>query len=105
MNAICNTVSRNAGDLASYSKIAAGGFNRILQATFKDDYIVAARVPYRTTIPKHYTIASEAATLDLLHSNNLPIPRVLTYAPDGANPVGTKYILIEKLKSVPLNTQ
>ncbi|KKK12847.1 hypothetical protein ARAM_006569 [Aspergillus rambellii] len=105
LNAICNAVSRNAGDVASFSKIAEGGFNRILQATFKDGYAVIARIPYRITVPEHYAVASEAATLDLLHSNGIPVPKVLSYAPNRANPVGTEYILMEKLEGVPLSTQ
>lgn len=39
----------------------------MLQANFDDGYAVIARLPYNTTVPKHYAVASEAATLGFLH--------------------------------------
>ncbi|KAJ9374479.1 hypothetical protein DTO282F9_1375 [Paecilomyces variotii] len=103
--AICRSVSRPVSDLASIVKLAEGGFNRVLQATFNDDYAVIARIPYHTTVPKYRAVASEAATLDLLRSRGVPVPKVLGYSPDHTNPVGTEYLLLEKLDGTPLNDQ
>jgi hypothetical protein len=92
-------------DLVSITKIAEGGFNRVLQVTFNDGYAVIARLPYHSTVPKYRAVASEAATLDLLRSHGIPVPRVLGYSPDHANPVGTEYLLLEKLEGKPLSDQ
>jgi len=99
--AICRAVSRPVSDLA----LAEGGFNRVLQTTFNDDYAVIARIPYHTTVPKYRAVASEAATLDLLRSRGVPVPKVLGYSPDHTNPVGTEYLLLEKLDGTPLSDQ
>lgn len=102
---VCQAVDRPAGSLASIEKLAEGGFNRVLQATFDDGYAVIARLPYSTTVPKHYAVASEAATLDLLRSHGIPVPKVLAYSPDRTNPVGAEYTLLEKIEGTPLSNQ
>ncbi|EZF24527.1 hypothetical protein H112_03015 [Trichophyton rubrum D6] len=65
---ICQSTGRPESDLISITKLAEGGFNRVLQATFKDGYTVLARIPYHSMVPKRFVVASEAATLGLLHS-------------------------------------
>lgn len=102
---MCHSVSRPVGSLASITKLAEGGFNRVLQATFDDGYAVIARLPYNTTVPKCHTVASKASTLGLLHSHGVPVPKVLTYSPNRSNPVGTEYTLLEKIKGTPLSDQ
>jgi hypothetical protein len=102
---VCRSVSRPVGSLASITKLAEGGFNRVLQATFDEGYTVIARLPYNTTVPKSYAVASEAATLDCLHSHGVPVPKVLAYCPDSSNPVGVEYMLLEKIKGTPLSDQ
>ena len=89
--------------MVSITKLAEGGFNRVLQITFNDGYEVLARLPYKTTVPKHYTVASEAATLTLLRAHGVPVPKVLAYSPDQTNAVGTEYILLERLEGTPLS--
>ncbi|OAL73138.1 hypothetical protein A7D00_2911 [Trichophyton violaceum] len=79
-----------------------GGFNRVLQATFKDGYTVLARIPYHSMVPKRFAVASEAATLGLLHSRGLPVPRVLGYSASNSNSVGVEYLLLEKIDGSPL---
>lgn len=103
--AACRSVGRQIDGIASITKLAEGGFNRVLQITFSDGYAVLARLPYRTTAPKHYAVASEAATLGLLRSQGIPVPTVLAYSPDHANPVGTEYILLEKIGGTSLSDQ
>ncbi|KAM5441941.1 hypothetical protein MferCBS31731_003204 [Microsporum ferrugineum] len=100
--AICHTISRPASDLTSITKLAEGGFNRVIQATFNDGYAVLARIPYHSLVPKHHAVASEAATLGLLHSCGVPVPKVLGYSPDHTNPVGVEYLLLEKIDGEPL---
>lgn len=104
-NVVCHSVDRPVSSLSSITKLAEGGFNRILQATFNDGYAVIARLPYNTTVPKHYAVASEAATLGLLYSHGVPVPKVLAYSPDGSNPVGIEYMLLEKIEGAPLSVQ
>lgn len=91
--------------MASITKLAEGGFNRVLKITFNDGYAVLARLPYKTTVPKHYAVASEAATLRLLCAHGLPVPKVLAYSPDHTNAVGSEYILLELLEGTPLSEQ
>jgi aminoglycoside phosphotransferase (APT) family kinase protein len=102
---VCRSVKRPRSDLGSISKLAEGGFNRILQVKFKDSYAVIVRIPYQSTVPKCRAVASEAATLDWLYSHGLPVPQVLGYSPTQTNPVGTEYLLLEKLEGVPLSDQ
>lgn len=63
------------------------------------------RLPYNITVSKRYAVASEAATLRLLHSHGVPVPKVLAYCPDRANPVGAEYTLLEKIEGTPLSDQ
>lgn len=99
--AACHSVGRRLNGVASITKLSEGGFNRVLQITFNDGYAVIARLPYKTTVPKHHAVASEAATLALLRAHGLPVPRVLGYSPDQTNAVGTEYMLLGKLKEHP----
>lgn len=100
---ICRSVSRPVTDLASITKFAEGGFNRVLQAIFTDGHTVLARLPFRTTAPAHYAVASEAATLGFLRSHGIPVPKVLGYSSVSTNPVGTEYLLLEKVEGIPLS--
>ncbi|KAF7712895.1 Uncharacterized protein PECH_002549 [Penicillium ucsense] len=103
--AACHSVGRRLNGVASITKLAEGGFNRVLQITFNDGYAILARLPYKTTVPKHYAVASEAATLALLRAHGVPVPKVLAYSPDQTNAVGTEYILLERLEGTPLSDQ
>ncbi|PWY95459.1 phosphotransferase family protein [Aspergillus sclerotioniger CBS 115572] len=102
LHAVCRSTNRPVSDLCSVSKLAEGGLNRVLQTTYKDGYTVIARIPYRITVLKRLAVASEVATLDVLRRNGVPVPRVLGYSVDHANPVGAEYILLEKLEGQPL---
>ncbi|CEO60224.1 hypothetical protein PMG11_04862 [Penicillium brasilianum] len=82
----CHSVGRHLNGVASITKLAEPGFNRVLQITFDDGYAILARLPYKTTVPKHYAVASEAATLALLLAHGVPVPKVQTYSPDQTKP-------------------
>lgn len=100
----CN---RHTTDITSFTKLSEGGFNRIFQTIFSDGKCVLARLPYPSTMPRHYTVASEAATLDFLRGQGIRTPEVYSYCSrtgeDGdANSVGAEYIIMEKLDGIPL---
>ncbi|RAK95537.1 phosphotransferase family protein [Aspergillus ibericus CBS 121593] len=89
-------------DIKSLSKLAEGGFNRVLQITMLDNTQVLVRLPYPSTEPKKMAVASEVATLALLRAHGLPVPRVYAYSTDAKNAVGSEYIIMEKLPGRPL---
>lgn len=101
-SAICSSLGRPLEELQSLEKLAEGGFNRILQATFSDGKEVLARLPFRLEAPIQHSVASEAATLSFLHHHGFPVPKVLGYSPIIDNPVGIEYIILEKLPGRPL---
>lgn len=103
--AACYSVGRHLNGVTSITKVAEGGFNRVLQIIFDDGYAVLARLPYKTTVPKHYAVASEPATLAILRAHRVHVPKVLAYSPDQTNAVGTEYVLLEKLKGTPFSDQ
>jgi hypothetical protein len=63
---------------------------------------VIVRLPYPSTVPKHYTLASEVATLDFLRLHGIRTPEVYAWSSTEANPVGTEYIIMEKMDGTPL---
>ena len=56
---------------------------------------MVARIPYPATIPKYFTVASEVATMALLRSSGMPIPRIYGYSPTPDNAAETEYIFME----------
>ncbi|KAM5475459.1 hypothetical protein MauCBS54593_001148 [Microsporum audouinii] len=93
------------GTITSFQKLAEGGFNRVFLLTTEDGYQAIVKVPYKTTVPRHYTTASEVATTDLLRSKGVPVPRILAWSTDPNNPVGVEYVIMEKASGVPLETK
>ncbi|RAK95008.1 uncharacterized protein BO80DRAFT_498083 [Aspergillus ibericus CBS 121593] len=89
-------------DIAAFSRLSEGGFNRIFQVTLKDGRCVIARLPYPSTVPKRYAVASEVATLDYLRLHGIRTPKVCAWSSTNLNPVGSEYIIIEKLGGTPL---
>jgi hypothetical protein len=102
-NAICRALNRDQLDLRSIDKFAECGFNRIIQATFRDGLEVLAILPFHQEAPLRHSVASEAATLTFLRAQGLPVPMVHGYSPLIDNPVGTQYILLEKIEGRPLS--
>ncbi|PLN78446.1 phosphotransferase family protein [Aspergillus taichungensis] len=101
-SAAAQSIRRRDSDVKSLIKLAEGGFNRVLQVTMVDGSQVLARLPYPSTEPKRLAVASEVATLALLRAHGLPVPRVHVYSTDATNPVGSEYIIMEKLPGRPL---
>ncbi|PWY90362.1 kinase-like protein [Aspergillus sclerotioniger CBS 115572] len=101
-NVISAASRHSISDLRAFRKLSEGGFNRVFEATFSDGKHVIARLPYPSTVPEHYTVASEAATLDYLRLHGIFTPEVYAWCSTKANPVGTEYIIMEKLDGIPL---
>ena len=105
---LCQVVSkalnRNVDDITTSDKIAEGGSYRVFEVTFHDETKVIVRLPYRSTIPRNYGIASEVATMEFLRLHGVPIPKVFDWSSSTSNEVGSEYIIMEKAKGVSLNT-
>lgn len=63
----------------------------------RDGLQVIARLPYPSTQPKLLATASEVATMDLVRRHGVPTPIVYGYSADANNPVGSEYIMMEKV--------
>ncbi|KAL4899330.1 hypothetical protein BDW74DRAFT_171605 [Aspergillus multicolor] len=85
--AAARSVEKCEAYVMSLSKLAEGGFNRDLQITMDDDTELLARLPYPSTGPKQFAVASEVATLALLRGHGPPVPRVYSYSTDAQNPI------------------
>lgn len=88
--------SKDAACVQSFHKLAEGGFNRVFELTI-DGLQVIARLTYPSTYPKHFSVASEVATMDLARSYGVPVPKVLDYSATSNNAVGAEYIIMEKV--------
>ncbi|PWY71413.1 hypothetical protein BO83DRAFT_447084 [Aspergillus eucalypticola CBS 122712] len=93
--AVARSLQRCDTNIKSLTKLAEGGFDRVLQITMNNDTQLS-------TSPRQLAIASEVATLALLRAHGLPVPRVYAYSTDAKNPVGSEYIIMEKLPGRPL---
>lgn len=71
----------------------------------EDDFQAVIKIPYWIAVPKHYAIASEAATLEYLHSKGIPVPKVYGYSSTNNNPVGVEFIIMEKAVGLGLETK
>jgi hypothetical protein len=89
-------VSKDAASVQGFRKIAEGGFNRVFELTI-DGLQIIARLPYPSTYPKHLSVASEVATMNLVRSYGVPVPKVLAYSATSNNAVGAEYIIMEKV--------
>jgi Phosphotransferase enzyme family len=68
----------------------------------KDGSEVLARLPYPSTKPNRFALASEVATPDLVRANRVPVPKILHYSADADNPVGAGFMIMEKLPGRPI---
>jgi hypothetical protein len=81
-------------DVARFEKLGEGGFNRTYLITMHDGFQLVSKIPYPTIEPKHLVIASEVATMEFLHMNGIPVPKVYGYSATSENPAGTEYIFM-----------
>ncbi|GLB19609.1 phosphotransferase enzyme [Aspergillus tubingensis] len=82
-NIISSASGHSISELESFTKLSEGGYNRVFEATFSDGKCVLARLPYPSTVPEHYTVASEAATMNYLRLHGFRIPEKLDGTPLG----------------------
>ncbi|KIW79496.1 hypothetical protein Z517_06108 [Fonsecaea pedrosoi CBS 271.37] len=68
----------------------------------KDGSEVLAPLPYLSTKPCRFAIASEVATLDLVRAAGVTAPKILYYSTDAQNPVGADSMIMEKLRGRPI---
>ncbi|KAH7931315.1 hypothetical protein BV22DRAFT_1124241 [Leucogyrophana mollusca] len=100
---VAEAVNRSPGDIVRLQKLAEGGFNRAFLITMLCGFRMMARIPYPVTIPKYFAVASEVATMALLRSFGLPIPKVYGYSPTPNNAAGTEYIFMEFVQGTKLS--
>ena len=93
-------VHRKLEDIATLEQLAEGGFNRTFLITMKDGFQMVARMPYQMTVPKQLVVASEVATLDLLRSHGMPVPKIYGYSTMAENSVGADYLLMEFMRGM-----
>lgn len=103
--AVAKCLCQPESEVKEILKLAEGGFNRVFQLTMKDGSEVIARLPYPSTQPKKFAIASEVATLEVVQSHGIPVPKILHYSADAENPVGSEFIIMEKIPGRPLGDQ
>lgn len=58
-------VGKDAAKVQSFHKLAEGGSSRIFELTI-DGLQVIAKLPYPSSYPKHFSVASEVATMYLV---------------------------------------
>jgi hypothetical protein len=100
--AIAHSAKKHENDIVQFTKFAEGRFNRIFKATLVDGSNILARLPYTSTIPKYFTTASEAATVDFLRMHGIPVPKVYGYSAKCDNEVGSEYIVMEMASGRPI---
>lgn len=102
INELCRVVAQSVGlfstDIILFTKIAEGGSYRIFEATFRNGLKVIARLPYPSTIPRKYGVASEVATMEFLRLHGVPIPKVFDWNSSTSNLVGSEYIVMERVQ-------
>ncbi|KAJ5558313.1 kinase-like protein, partial [Penicillium sp. DV-2018c] len=93
------------GRVASIVKLAEGGFNRVFLLNMDDGFEAILKIPFHIAGPKQFATASEAATLQYLHSKGIPVPKVYGYSSCANNPAGVEYLLMEKAQGVGLQSR
>jgi hypothetical protein len=98
---LCQVVAKSVGhyvdDITLFTKVAEGGSYRVFEATFQDGMKVIVRLPYPSTAPRNYGIASEVATMEYLQLHGVPIPKVFDWSSSTSNQVGSGYIIMGKV--------
>ncbi|KAL9621737.1 MAG: hypothetical protein Q9160_003855 [Pyrenula sp. 1 TL-2023] len=101
---IAKAIDRSTDDIENVAKIAEGGSYRVFEATFRNRFQVIARLPYHSTRPKTFGIASEVATMGVLRFYGCPIPSIYDWSPSASNPLGVEYIIMEKVQGIELQS-
>ncbi|OGM48875.1 hypothetical protein ABOM_002958 [Aspergillus bombycis] len=100
LDALCTVVSSLPFVSSPISKIdkLEGGFNKALLMTAENGKEIITKIPCPTVVPAEYSTASEAASLEYVRSHtSIPVSNVLAWNSDFSNPVGSEYIVLEKV--------
>jgi hypothetical protein len=97
------SVNRSSDDIVDLKKLAEGWYDRTFLITMLGGFQMVARIPCPIMIPKYFSVASEVATMDLLRSSGLPIPKVYGYSPVADNAAETEYIFMEFIEGTSLS--
>ncbi|GAQ04126.1 hypothetical protein ALT_1447 [Aspergillus lentulus] len=97
--------SIGAAQCVSIKKYPDGMFNKAFLMTMDDGREVVAKVPNPNAGVPHFTTASEVATMDFARKIlNTPAPCVYAWNSQAkSQPVGAEFIIMEKVKGVPLS--
>ncbi|OAX81715.1 hypothetical protein ACJ72_03935 [Emergomyces africanus] len=86
-------------------KCVEGLHNKALLLTMDNGKEVFAKLPNPNAGPARYLTASEVATREFLREiANVPIPRVLAWSSNSANPVGAEFVIEEKVPGTRLGS-
>ncbi|KAK2762140.1 hypothetical protein FQN54_001147 [Arachnomyces sp. PD_36] len=95
-----------ASHCVSVEKYPDGMFNKAFLMRMDDGREVVAKVPNPNAGVRHFTTASEVATMDFARKVlDTPAPRVYAWnSRAGSHPVGAEFIIMEKAGGVPLSS-
>ncbi|PKY07566.1 hypothetical protein P168DRAFT_98163 [Aspergillus campestris IBT 28561] len=80
-----------------------GGFSKVLLMKTADGSEYIVKIPCPNAGRPMYCTASEVAVLDFVRKHTtIPVPRVLAWCVNSANPVGAEYIVMERVPGVQL---
>ncbi|RAL01940.1 phosphotransferase family protein [Aspergillus ibericus CBS 121593] len=105
VNNLCSQAASLFGPKARCIRIAkmGGNFNKAFLLTMNDGNEVIAKIPCPNSGTPVLTTTSEVATLKFLRSRiSIRVPEVYAWKSDPTNPVGAEYIIMEKIRGVPL---
>jgi fructosamine-3-kinase len=109
VDALATVAARAAASKACIrvDALPGGMHNKVLMLTMDDGKQVIAKLPYPVAGQRHFTTASEVATMDWLRtSTTTPVPKVLAWCSRAeTTPVKAEYIIMEKACGVPLKTK
>jgi hypothetical protein len=85
-----------------YLTCSIGSYNKVFALNFDNGVEAIARIPTALAGAPFFTTASEVATLEFVREVlGIRAPRVFAWSADAnANPVGTEYIIMEKMAGV-----
>lgn len=98
LKVIAEAVNQHPDDISNFEKVAEGSSYRNFEAVFKDKLSVIARLPYPCMAPQYLSVSSEVATMEFLKKHGLPIPTVYKWDATDLNPVGSAYMIMEKVQ-------
>ncbi|KAH0848892.1 phosphotransferase enzyme family protein [Fonsecaea pedrosoi] len=106
MNELVKIAAQSVGAryCASVQKCPDGMYNKSFVLTMDDGQEVIAKVPNSNAGVRHYTTASEVATMDFVRNTlQTPVPKVYAWSSTADNAIGAEYIIMEKMPGAQLS--